>query len=272
MITHKDIFEIAELTLRKQSWFSDTEFDQQYGRFKKFENRNRTDQQLFQLLTMIIFYSGFRASTVESKEKIILGHLPNHQIVSEYKEQDLLRILADTKMIRNERKIKSCIANAKKFKSIVDEYGSFQNYLDSFDANASFENLILLKEELEHRFDYLGGITVYHYLTDLGFNVLKPDRVLMRIFKRLGLIENEKQLLKTVIHGRQFAQKTNLPIRYIDIIFVKYGQQGESEMFGLKNGICLEKNPVCNVCGLSEYCEYFKRNKYQYARIYRNIS
>ena len=111
---------------------------------------------------------------------------------------------------------------------------------------------MLLKEELEFRFDYLGGITVYHFLTDIGLDVLKPDRVLVRIFQRLGLIESEKQLLKTVIQGRKFAAATGHSIRYIDIIFVTYGQQGQE-------GICFTKNPKCNLCGLTEKCNYYKQ-------------
>src|SRR5690349_19534562 len=166
MTDYKDIFEKAEQALRRRSWFSEEDFDRQYGRFKEFEKRKRSDQELFEMLTMIAFYSGFRASTVESKEGIILGHFPNHEIVSQYTNNELQRILADPRMIRNERKIRGCIANAKTFKSVVDEFGSFQNYLNSFDPNASFENLESLKQELEYRFDYLGGTTVYHFLTD----------------------------------------------------------------------------------------------------------
>lgn len=120
---------------------------------------------------------------------------------------------------------------------------------------------MLLKEELEYKFNYLGNITVYHFLTDIGLPVLKLDRVITRIFKRLGLIENEKQLLKTVIQGRKFAEATKLPIRYIDIIFVRYGQQGESKFFSMIDGICLEKYPKCNFCGATEYCNDYKRFK-----------
>src|SRR5690606_16062988 len=145
--------------------------------------------------------------------------------------KEIAEIVEDKKMIRNERKIRACIENAKTFKEIITKFGSFQNYLNHFEANKSFENLILLKEELEHRFEYLGCITVYHFLTDLGFNVLKPDRVIMRIFKRLGLIEHENQFLKAVIQGRKFSEATGYPIRYIDITFVKYGQEGRSEKF-----------------------------------------
>lgn len=261
MPDYKAIFEKAEETLKRESWFSEDEFNGQYGKFKSFQNRKRTDQDLYQLLVMIIFYSGFRASTVESKEEVILGYFPDHNTVANFTQDDMRLILSDPKMIRNEKKIKSCIVNARVFKEILVDYDSFQHYLDSFDANASFDNLVLLKEELEYRFEYLGGISVYHFLTDLGFNVLKPDRVILRIFKRLGLIESEKQLLKTVVQGRRFSKATGLPIRYIDIILVKYGQQGESAMFGLRNGICVEKDPNCKVCNLTHYCNYYQKNK-----------
>lgn len=117
-------------------------------------------------------------------------------------------------MIRNERKIRSVVASARTFREIVSEYGSFMNYLDSFNAAESDLNLLRLKEELENRFEYIGGITEYHLLTDLGFNVLKPDRVIARIFYRLGLIKSEKQLFDIVIQGRLFAKHTGMPIRY----------------------------------------------------------
>ncbi|NMC59028.1 MAG: 3-methyladenine DNA glycosylase [Candidatus Methanofastidiosa archaeon] len=263
MPDYKSIFSKAEETLRSLSWFSPEEFDKTYGRFKKFETRKRTDAECFEILTMIIFYSGFRASTVESKEKIILNHFPDYESVSIYGEEDVKRILSDQSMIRNERKIRSVISNARMFRKIVVNHGSFMNYLESFNASNSDENLLLLKKELEYRFEYIGGITVYHLLTDLGFNVLKPDRVLVRIFKRLGIIENEKRLFDVVIQGRQFAKHTGLPIRYIDIIFVKLGQQGASEMFGLQGGICLDKTPDCKSCGLKDFCIYYKSQGHQ---------
>jgi DNA-3-methyladenine glycosylase I len=257
-IEFKQIFDKVESTLIQQSWFSEKDFEKEYGVFKNFKKKKRSDNDFFQMLIMIIFYSGFKAEIVEKKEKIILGHFPDFKTVSKYSNADFEKIISNSNMIKNRHKIKSCIKNAKVFEEIVTKYGSFQNYIDNFDAHSSFENLILLKEELEYRFDYLGGVTVYHFLTDIGFNVLKPDRVILRIFQRLGLIENEKQLLKAIVLGQLFSKHTEIPIRYIDIIFVKYGQQGESEKFGLKNGICLEKEPNCNVCGLISYCKYNK--------------
>ncbi|MBA7516881.1 hypothetical protein ES705_08930 [subsurface metagenome] len=176
--------------------------------------------------------------------------------VANYGETEIHQILSNPRMIRNPKKIKACIKNAKIFKEIVSEHGSFDRYVKSFEPCDSFENLMLFKEEIEYKFAFLGGITVYHFMMDIGLPVMKPDRVITRIFKRLELIENEKQYLKTVIQGRKFSHATGHPIRYIDIIFVKYGQKGEEKYFGLMDGICLEKNPKCMLCGVKKYCGY----------------
>lgn len=231
------------------------EIQAQIDKFKTFEARTLSDKQYFEILVFVAFYSGFKAATVTSKSKVIRKHFPNWEIVADYNSEDIDRILNDPHMIKNRSKITACVNNARTIKKLVEKYGSFKNYLDSFDALSSFENLILLKEELEAKFSYLGGITVYHFLTDIGMPVLKPDRVICRIFERLGLIENSSQLLKTVIQGRKFSEATKLPIRYIDIVFVAYGQ-AQSKEFGIDKGICL-KNPRCDLCEVRKYCHYY---------------
>ncbi len=246
------IFNKVEQTLRQNSGLSDQQFADKYSNFRNLTFRNRTDNEYFDIIKLIIFYSGFKAETVTNKLDIINKHLPDYKTVSLFGDIELTAMLSDDEMIKNRSKILATITNAKTLKSLVEQYGSFQSYIDSFSPTVSFENLMLLKEELEFRFDYLGGITVYHFLTDIGLDVLKPDRVLVRIFQRLGLIESEKQLLKTVIQGRKFAAATGHSIRYIDIIFVTYGQQGQE-------GICFTKNPKCNLCGLTEKCNYYKQ-------------
>ncbi|HXB66865.1 MAG TPA: hypothetical protein VNY05_01375 [Candidatus Acidoferrales bacterium] len=94
--------------------------------------------------------------------------------------------------------------------------------------------------------------------------VLKPDSVISRIFFRLGFIESEgtseDQLLETVYQGQKFRDLTNHPIRYIDIIFVAYGAM-KSASTSTEQGICLKEHPRCDMCGVTEYCRYFKSNK-----------
>lgn len=227
--------------------------------FKHLEGKSFFDAEYYWILVCVVFYAGFRAATVNARLNSIRQYFSDYKTAAEYDEHKADDILNAPGMIRNRRKVQACIENARVFKSIVTEHGSFQSYIDSFSPTASFENLMLLKEELAYRFKGLGKITTYHYLTDIGLPVLKPDRVICRIFQRLGLIESDKQLLKTVIQGRKFTQATGHPIRYIDIVFVAYGQI-KSQEFGLASGICLKQNPLCSICGVTDYCNYFAQN------------
>lgn len=228
-------------------------------RFKTFGERELTDELCFSTLVDVTFYSGMRAATVMSKLPVIHEHFADFRKVAHFGPDDIDRIVGDDKMLRNRRKIEACVQNAKVMREIVEQHGSFSTYLAGFDPKGPFENLLLLKEELEARFAYLGGITVYHFMTDLGLPVLKPDRVIARLFRRLGLVEYERQHLKTVIHGRKFAEATGLPPRYIDIVLVAFGQV-RSENFGIDRGICLDK-PRCQLCSLHRVCLYYRKRE-----------
>lgn len=259
MKPYKELFNKAEDTLRSQSKLTMREFDSRIGNFKTYGSRLLSDDEYFDTLVKIIFYSGFKAETVTSRLDIIKNHFPLYNIVASYDSARISQIMNDFSMISHQKKIEACVNNAKVFQKIVNEYGSFKEYVDSFKATESFENLILFKEEIEYKFDYLGKITAYHFMTDIGLPVLKPDRTITRIFNRIGLIESREQLLKTVIIGRKFSQETGQPIRYIDIVFAKYGQMGEDKNFGLDDGICLEESPKCSLCGIQGYCDYYNQ-------------
>jgi DNA-3-methyladenine glycosylase I len=255
---YRAIFEGVESTLIRvgSRLLAESEIRANLDAFKRVEGKTFTDADYYWILVYVIFYSGFRAATVTAKLDLIRRHFPDYATVAAYGEDDVRRIVADPDMIRNERKVRACVENARTFARLVNKYGSFAQYVASFGAASSFESLLLLKEELQYHFHGLGEITTYHVLTDIGLPVLKPDRVICRIFRRLGLIEDESQLLKTVIQGRRFARATGHPVRYIDIVFVIYGQVRSLE-FGLERGICLEKNPACSICGVRNYCDYF---------------
>jgi len=123
----------------------------------------------------------------------------------------------------------------------------------SFDPLSNEDTIERLRADLRSRFRYLGERTVNHFLTDLGLNVLKPDRVICRIFSRLGFIDDANNIVQAINVGKEMAIATSYPIRYIDIIFVTYGQMGD-------DGICLEKNPKCCICGIKEYRDYYADN------------
>ena len=227
--------------------------------FKHVEGKTLTDAEYWWILTTVIFYSGFRAETVDAHLDTIRQDFSDYSSTAAYGQDKVNQILADPKMIRNSRKVQACVKNAQTFRDIISQHGGFQHYISSLAPGDSFENLMLFKEELEYRFDGIGRITTYHIMTEIGLPVLKPDRVIGRVFERLGLIESEKQLLKAVIQGRKFAQATGHPIRYIDIVFVAFGQM-ELSWLGIERGICLERYPSCAICKVKNHCKYYAQN------------
>lgn len=256
LFPYREVFKAVEKEIKAPDARHSAEEKLTYlEQFKRLEDCNFSDDDYFSKLVFVTFYSGFKAASVNKRKEVIKEHFPGWERVSRYGPSAIRKIMSDPRMIRNERKIKACVDNAKAIKKIIYDHGSMRNYIDSHVPHDSFENLLLLKETLEATFSYLGGVTSYHFMTDIGLPVLKPDRVICRIFKRLKLIDNEKQLLKSVIIGRKFAEATSLPIRYIDIVLVAYGQEREDESV-LIRGICLNKSPLCHQCTITKHCEY----------------
>lgn len=258
-INYNDLFRKMEATIKQESILSEDDFEKIWGKFKGYHYKNDDDYEIYWKLVQIIFFTGFRASTVSARLPAIKKYFYDYKNVMEYSDDALLRINNDSQIIHNKRKIGACVTNAIRFNNIINKFGSFINYLESFGDLDDRDCLDNLRNDLITRFVFLGKITSYHLMLDLGLKVWKPDRVIRRILNRLGLLNNTNDIDRAVELGREIAGQVGEPIRYIDIIFVKYGQQGNEEPFGLQDGICLEKNPKCEICGIREYC-YF--NKY----------
>jgi DNA-3-methyladenine glycosylase I len=254
---YKQIFTKIEKTLHKESSLSQHDFDLEAQKFINLSYKNYSDEDIFWMIVGIVFYSGMRAKTVSEKLPALGKYLKDFRKVKDYSQEEINQILEDPNIIRYRRKIESCVANAKAFNTLLKEYGSFNSYLESFGPLTNETGIDNLRRDLRNRFDYLGRRTVNHFLMELGLNVLKPDRVICRIFSRLGLIDHEDAIVEAIEVGKNIANVTGYPIRYIDIIFVKYGQMDGDGKFGLKGGICVEKNPKCHVCGITEYCDYY---------------
>lgn len=216
------------------------------------------DDAIYRQLVMVTFYSGFRAATVTAKREVILGHFPSVEIAAELSESKIIQILEDPSMIRNEKKIRACRANARAMRDIAAKHGSFAKYLHEACGadpveDTPFENVLLLAEELQSTFDYLGEITIHHFLTDLGLPVIKPDRVICRVLRRIGILSDESQLLRAILAGRRFARVTGHSPRYVDRVIVALGQV-KTEELRIERGLCSKKDPLCGECLVAPHC------------------
>jgi DNA-3-methyladenine glycosylase I len=256
---YKNIFKEIEKTFFSLSDLTAIKLTKKLESFKNIKRQKRDDGEYFWVLVYVTFYSGFKAKTVTDKIHAIETIFGDYEKVAKYDEKKVQNIIDSKKAIGHKQKIKGIIHNANQIIAIKKQFGSFHNYLNSFGDTEDDKILFELIKDLKKRFKYLGGITVFHFLTDIGYNVLKPDRVLCRIFYRLGLVDTEEDYLGVIATGRKFASATGLPIRYIDIIFVAYGQVDAKPEFGLNEGICLSSNPKCKLCGVYRFCKFKKK-------------
>jgi len=247
-----EVFHLLERTLKHESNHTDASFLAYFEPFKHIKHTNLSNQDYFNVLVKVIFYSGYKASEVDKVMPAIVRTFNNFEKVANFAEDDLYDIIGKDEIINNRKKLQAIVDNAKTFTQIIKQHGSIERFIKDFDATASDEKLFKLVEALQRTFVYLGPITVYHFLTDIGFRVLKPDRVIMRIFYRLGFIPSEKHYLEAIFVGRKFAEATGYPIRYIDIILVSYGQLDLANL----TSICTTLNPKCHRCGVKAYCLY----------------
>jgi len=247
---YKEIFEKIESSLRSSMNLSEEEFKARFEGDKTLTFSEKSDSFYFDDLKFITFYSGFKAKTVTDKTDVINKHFPDIETVAKYGEDDIKKILADEEMIKHPGKIESVIKNAKICQELIKEYGSVHNYLVSLEPEKDLHKFYLIAKD---KFAHLGEITTFHFMMEIGLNVVKPDLVVTRIFERLGLIDNPKDLWNTVNVASKFVEATWHPFRYIDIVFVIYGQQSEV-------GICIDK-PKCSLCGVYDICKYENKRR-----------
>ena len=103
--------------------------------------------------------------------------------VASMTEQDVARLMQDTGIIRNRRKIESAINNAKAFINVQQEFGSFSQYLWSFvnhqpivncwqtmdEVPATSDISDRLSRDLKKRgFSFVGSTICYAYMQAMG--------------------------------------------------------------------------------------------------------
>jgi hypothetical protein len=178
--------------------------------------------------------------------------------LANYGEKETKKLCSNRKIIRHERKIRAIVNNAKIFLSIIKNYGSAQKYISSFSVPLipkSKDDLIKLeklKSNLNTKFEYFGPAVTDHFLQQIGFEVLKADIIIRRLFYRLGIT---KKMLSTSKEDERIASKISdhiaklmdISVTSIDSLFHWFGRQKGGE-------ICTKDKPKCNLCLVTPKC------------------
>jgi DNA-3-methyladenine glycosylase I len=131
----------------------------------------KDDSGYFEEMTKTVFRSGFSWKVIENKWPNFQKSFAQFSVdkVAAFDERDVDRLLADTSIVRNGRKIESTIHNARALKAIQKDFGSFEKYLRSLDG----VGYPAVAKDLKNRFKHLGRTGTFTFLWIVGEEV--PD-------------------------------------------------------------------------------------------------
>jgi 3-methyladenine DNA glycosylase Tag len=254
-----EVFELVEATLVQAGDLPENPRGDFHDKLGHFVDEVRVgidhDNSYFKAMSFVVFFSGFRASTVLAKGDRISYYFGRIEDAAVRGKNEIAEVLADPGMIRNRNKVTACCHNAREFLRMREEYGSFGDMLLHFGRpeRISLARLEELLAFLMKRFKYMGPATASHFLLDYGYPVIKPDRMVMRVLHRTGLLPDvtEQFYASASEICRDLAHTLSVSIRYVDWVLVGLGMEGRA-------GICRKTSPLCNKCLLKRECNFWK--------------
>ncbi|MCI1975235.1 MAG: DNA-3-methyladenine glycosylase I [Limosilactobacillus sp.] len=171
------------MTIKRPLWAETSDLMRDYYD-TKWGLPEHDDRELFKMLTLELFQSGLSWSTIWKREKAFNKAFANFDAakVAQFNQQDFERLMADSSIIRNRRKIMATINNAKVIQELLSNGETLNNYVWSF-VNFKPQRLVLDGKRLSSQtseskkmarkmkkdgFQFVGPVTVYSFMTAIG--------------------------------------------------------------------------------------------------------
>ena len=122
-----------------------------------------------EVMTKAVFQSGMSWKVVNSKWPGFQSGFQGFDVaaVAAMDESAIDTLAADTRIIRNRRKIVATVHNAQRLIELDDEYDGIRNYLRSHD------DFYAVLKDVRKQFEYMGDTGTYYWMYVLGEEV--PD-------------------------------------------------------------------------------------------------
>ena len=122
-----------------------------------------------EIMCKAVFQSGMSWKVVESKWPGTRAALHNFdpKWISGMSEAELDALTADSRVIRNRRKLEAIVTNAQRMLELDAEHGGFRNYLRSHSESG------VLIDDIHRQFKFMGEMGTFYWLYVVGEDV--PD-------------------------------------------------------------------------------------------------
>lgn len=136
--------------------------------------------------------------------------------------------------------------NIEIFEQIEKEYGSIDYFITALKPAAVA--VLFACTESTYKLKQMKFALVLEYLRNVGIDTAKPDVHIIRILKRLGLLNKlgneEKQVIDIL---EKISLETGISVAKIDFLLWHYCSKGFAE-------VCTA-TPKCNICVIKNYCK-----------------
>lgn len=147
------------------------------------------DRKLFEFLVLESAQAGLSWKTIlhrrEGYKKAFAQFSP--QKIASFTKRDVSRLLTDSRIIRNRKKIESTIKNAKLFLEIQKEFGSFATYMWKFGNDKPLDGKRKAPEDIPATSDI--GDALAKDMKKRGFSFLGPT-ILYAHMQAVGMVND----------------------------------------------------------------------------------
>lgn len=123
------------------------------------------DRAYFEMMTWFVFGAGLNWKIMRSKWPAFTKAFRNYSLipVSKFGESDIDRLLADTSIVRNGKKMVSTIENARTIRAIAKEHGGMTAWIRTYGADVG-----PLIKDTKKQFRHIGDTTARLFLCCAG--------------------------------------------------------------------------------------------------------
>jgi hypothetical protein len=253
-------------------------------------DRGMSDQKFWKTACTKPFYAGHKASAVEARHDYMVDeYLGNRQELNSAAwnpgRDRFEAFLDDEDCFRHPDNLTTVIAAANSVTASMRNHPDttiIEHICRGIDDTNDIESLKVIHGRLNGLLKF-GEVTTFHLMTELGFHVVKPDRVVNRIAIQMGLIDRYKKGSRTYILNnpvsvtratnlgaipefnwalqaacRRIADEAGISMRLLDFMIVKLGQEPD-DLNGFVRTICTETFPTCQLCEVKPMCTHSRK-------------
>lgn len=143
------------------------------------------DRKLFEFIVLDAFQAGLSWKTILHRREGFRAAFDNFNanLIVDYSEDKIQELMQDSRIIRNQLKIRATVTNARAFLSIQKEYGSFDSYIWQFTGGKtkynhwtelnqlpakSAESDAMSKDLIKRGFKFVGTTICYAFMQAAG--------------------------------------------------------------------------------------------------------